>query len=157
MRVDGGYIWKVHTNLLHVLVIVTPRRNNPEVHVQGKADLALNPLKPKLVQILFKNSVRTAKKTQHFTITKINWLTLFKDCCLQWESYETHKYKTKSNWLLRDIQLPLGFKGIIKHHAMKSCRRMGGRPKFPILNFGNRRKWVIRDTTQPLQPLSLTG
>jgi hypothetical protein len=25
-----------------------------------------------------KNSVRTAKKTQHFTVTKINWLTLFK-------------------------------------------------------------------------------
>jgi hypothetical protein len=29
--------------------------------------------------MLFKNSVRTAKKTQHFTITKINWLTLFKE------------------------------------------------------------------------------
>jgi hypothetical protein len=28
---------------------------------------------------IFKNSVRTAKKTQHFTITKINWLTLFKE------------------------------------------------------------------------------
>jgi uracil DNA glycosylase len=25
------------------------------------------------------NSVRTAKKSQHFTITKINWLTLFKE------------------------------------------------------------------------------
>jgi hypothetical protein len=37
------------------------------------------PLKPKLVQIIFKNSVRTAKKTQNFTITKINWLTLFKE------------------------------------------------------------------------------
>jgi hypothetical protein len=29
--------------------------------------------------MIFKNSVRTAKKTQHFTITKINWLTLFKE------------------------------------------------------------------------------
>jgi hypothetical protein len=37
----------------------------------------INPLKPKLVYILFKNSVRTSKRTQHFTITKINWLTLF--------------------------------------------------------------------------------
>jgi hypothetical protein len=36
-------------------------------------------LKPKLIQILFKNSVRTAKKTQLFTITKINWLMLFKE------------------------------------------------------------------------------
>jgi hypothetical protein len=31
------------------------------------------------MQIAFKNSVRTAKKTQHITITKINWLTLFKE------------------------------------------------------------------------------
>jgi hypothetical protein len=28
---------------------------------------------------LFKDLVRTAKKTLHFTITKINWLTLFKE------------------------------------------------------------------------------
>jgi hypothetical protein len=27
--------------------------------------------------LLFNNSDRTAKKTQNFTITKINWLTLF--------------------------------------------------------------------------------
>jgi hypothetical protein len=40
---------------------------------------SFNPLIPRLVWIIFKNSVRTAKKTQHFTITKINWLTLFKE------------------------------------------------------------------------------
>jgi hypothetical protein len=28
--------------------------------------------------MLFKSSVRTSKRTPHFTITKINWLTLFK-------------------------------------------------------------------------------
>jgi hypothetical protein len=28
--------------------------------------------------MLFKNSVRTSERTPHFTITKINWLTLFK-------------------------------------------------------------------------------
>jgi hypothetical protein len=28
--------------------------------------------------MLFKNSVRTSKRTPHFTITKINWLTVFK-------------------------------------------------------------------------------
>jgi hypothetical protein len=38
-----------------------------------------NPLKPALVFILFKNPVRTSKRTPHFTITKINWLTLFKE------------------------------------------------------------------------------
>jgi hypothetical protein len=29
--------------------------------------------------MLFKNSVHTSKRTPHFTITKINWLTLFKE------------------------------------------------------------------------------
>jgi hypothetical protein len=28
---------------------------------------------------MFKNSVRTSKRTPHFTITKINWLTLFRE------------------------------------------------------------------------------
>jgi hypothetical protein len=28
--------------------------------------------------MLFKNPVRTSKRTPHFTITKINWLTPFK-------------------------------------------------------------------------------
>jgi hypothetical protein len=37
------------------------------------------PLKPKVVYVLFKNSVRTSKRTPHFTITRINWLTLFKE------------------------------------------------------------------------------
>jgi hypothetical protein len=37
----------------------------------------LNSLKPKLIQIILNNSVRTAKKTPQFTITKINRLTLF--------------------------------------------------------------------------------
>jgi hypothetical protein len=35
----------------------------------------INPMKPKLVCVLFKNSVRTSKRT-HFTITKISWLNL---------------------------------------------------------------------------------
>jgi hypothetical protein len=38
----------------------------------------LNPLKPKLVWIIFRISVRTTKKTPHFTVTEINRLTLFK-------------------------------------------------------------------------------
>jgi hypothetical protein len=29
--------------------------------------------------MLFKNPVRTSKRTPHFTITKINWLTLVKE------------------------------------------------------------------------------
>jgi hypothetical protein len=36
-------------------------------------------LKPEVTWVTVKNSVLTAKKTQHFAITKINWLTLFKE------------------------------------------------------------------------------
>jgi hypothetical protein len=44
----------------------------------GATYFVLNPLKRKLVQIIFKDSVRTSKRTPYFTITKIDWLTLFK-------------------------------------------------------------------------------
>jgi hypothetical protein len=39
----------------------------------------INPLKLKVAEIVFNNSVRTAKKTPHFTVTEIDWLTLFKE------------------------------------------------------------------------------
>jgi hypothetical protein len=48
----------------------------PGLHPTG--NVKTKSLKPKLVQILFKNSVLTAKETQHFTVTNINRLTLFK-------------------------------------------------------------------------------
>jgi hypothetical protein len=35
-------------------------------------------LNAKLV-LMFKHSVRTAKKTPHFTVSNVNWLTLFKE------------------------------------------------------------------------------
>jgi hypothetical protein len=43
--------------------------------------------------MLFKNSVRTSKRTPHFTITKINWLTLFKFkhvSNMQWDAAINH-------------------------------------------------------------------
>jgi hypothetical protein len=49
---------------------------------------SINPLRPKLIWITFKNSARTAKKTQLFTITKTNWLTLFKEMIAVY--YENH-------------------------------------------------------------------
>jgi uncharacterized protein YbcV (DUF1398 family) len=45
---------------------------------------------------MFKNPVRTSKRTQHFTIAKINWLTLFKEI-------QTHKYKMQRYWLLHHM------------------------------------------------------
>jgi hypothetical protein len=48
-----------------------------------------NALKPKLVQIMFMNAVRTSKRTPHFTITKINWLTLFKEITAVYSENDT--------------------------------------------------------------------
>jgi hypothetical protein len=38
----------------------------------------VNPLKYK-GHFMLKNEVRRAKRTQHFTVTKINWLTMLKE------------------------------------------------------------------------------
>jgi hypothetical protein len=62
------------TNLLNLAVNSLTIPNAQKISISK-----VNPLKPRLVQILFKNSVRTAKKTRHFTVTKINRLTLFKE------------------------------------------------------------------------------
>jgi hypothetical protein len=41
--------------------------------------ISLNPLKPKLVQTIFKKSARTSKRTLYVTITTINLLSLFQE------------------------------------------------------------------------------
>jgi len=47
---------------------------------------------------MFKNPVRTSKRTPHFTITKINWLTLFKEIIAVYSEnrmkhiYKMHRY-----------------------------------------------------------------
>jgi hypothetical protein len=46
-------------------------------------------------RLIFKNSVRTAKKTQLFTITKINWLTLFKEIIAVYSENHTKPINTK--------------------------------------------------------------
>jgi hypothetical protein len=61
----------------------------------NKIKIIINPLKPKIVSIIFKYSVRTAKKTQHFTITKINWLTLFKEIIAVYSENHTKTINTK--------------------------------------------------------------
>jgi hypothetical protein len=76
----------------------------------------LNHLKTTLVQMLVKNSVLTSKRTQHFTITKIKWLTLFKEIIAVYSENHAKPINTKcsitdcqSRWF---IQLPLGLKGL---------------------------------------------
>jgi hypothetical protein len=44
--------------------------------------------------MLFKNSVRTSKRTPYFTITKINWLTLFKEIIAVYSQNHTKPINT---------------------------------------------------------------
>jgi hypothetical protein len=45
--------------------------------------------------MLFKNLVRTSKRTPHFTITKINWLTLFKEIIVVYSENYTQRINIK--------------------------------------------------------------
>jgi len=55
--------------------------------------------------MLFKNSVRTSKRTPHFTITKINWLTLFKEIIAVYnKSHEAHKYTLREKCKVTERQ-----------------------------------------------------
>jgi hypothetical protein len=67
--------------------------------------------------MLFKNSVRTSKRTPHFTITKINWLTLFKEIIAVYSENHSKPIITKFRVTDHDswyIYLPLGFEGLDK-------------------------------------------
>jgi hypothetical protein len=67
--------------------------------------MTVSPLESKIDCTIFKSSVRTSKRTPHFTITKINWLTLFKEIIAVYteKSYKTHKYKMQSYLLLVQV------------------------------------------------------
>jgi hypothetical protein len=76
--------------------------------------MLFNRLKAKLVQMLFKNSVRTSKRTPHFTITKINWLMLFKEIITVYSDCESHTNprKKKQNGQLLIVKAG----GMYKYH-----------------------------------------
>jgi hypothetical protein len=57
--------------------------------------LSLYPLKTKLVWMLFKNSVRTSKRTPHFTITNINWVMVFKELIAVYSENHTEPINIK--------------------------------------------------------------
>jgi hypothetical protein len=48
--------------------------------------------------MLFKDPVRTSKRTPHLTITKINWLTLFKEIIAVYSKVTTLNESGKQSW-----------------------------------------------------------
>jgi hypothetical protein len=53
--------------------------------------------------MLFKNPVRTSKRTQHFTVTKINWITLFKEIIAVYN--ENHANPVNTNTALQTVKI----------------------------------------------------
>jgi hypothetical protein len=70
------------------------RKKTADACIHGPTNY-FNPLKPKLTYIIFKYSVHTSKKTQHFTITKMNWLMLFEEINAVYTGNHTKPSKTK--------------------------------------------------------------
>jgi hypothetical protein len=52
--------------------------------------------------MLFKDSVRTSKRTPHFTITKINWLTLLREIIAVYS--ENHVKPINTKYSITDCQ-----------------------------------------------------
>jgi hypothetical protein len=52
-----------------------------------------------LFRIIFKDSVRTSKRTLHITITKVNWLMLFKEVILVYTENHTEPINTNTELL----------------------------------------------------------
>jgi hypothetical protein len=76
--------------------------------------------------MLFKNSVLTSKRTPNFTITSINFLTLFKEIITVYSENHAKPINTKysitdcqSRWF---IYLPLGLKGLIHNLGRKNLK-----------------------------------
>jgi hypothetical protein len=72
--------------------------------------------------MLFKNSVRISKRTPNFTITKINWLMLFKEIIAVYSENHAKPLSTKfsitdcqSRWF---IYVPLRLKGLKAFHGL---------------------------------------
>jgi hypothetical protein len=66
--------WQSFDGILHRSgnKLATKFRDSIGIHKVTPKMYVFKPLKTKLVYILFKNSVRTSKRTPNFTITKIN-------------------------------------------------------------------------------------
>jgi hypothetical protein len=95
----------VTSDYSHFTVVMTTRHMVHTLLMTGSHEAQLNLWSPKFIHIMFKNSVRTAKKTQLFTITKINWLTLFKEIIAVYSENHTKPMNTKmqSYWLSKQV------------------------------------------------------
>jgi hypothetical protein len=52
--------------------------------------------------MLFKNPVRTSKRTPHFTIAKINWLMLFKEIIAVYSKNHTKSISLNPKYRVTD-------------------------------------------------------
>jgi hypothetical protein len=68
--------------------------------------------------MLFKNSVRTSKRTTHFTITKINWLTLFKEIIAVYSEHHAKLTNTKYSVFIHAIP----YYATHNHHPSKKYK-----------------------------------
>jgi hypothetical protein len=76
-------------------VMALANRTPSDNYYNARLSIAYRPSEAETIEILFKNSVRTAKKTPHFTITNFNWLTLFKEMTAVYNENHTKPINTR--------------------------------------------------------------
>jgi hypothetical protein len=96
-----------------------PQFDHPDNIWRRVQIIALNSLKLKLVLILFKHSVCTAKKTQHITITKLGQLMLFEEIIAVYP--ENHKKLTNTLCGRNAELLIVKASGTYSSHQVKQC------------------------------------
>jgi hypothetical protein len=72
------------------------------------------PFEDEAVYILFKNSARTSKRTPNFTITKINWLMLFKEIIVVYSENHTKPINTNSTLLTVEADGSYSYRSALK-------------------------------------------
>jgi hypothetical protein len=92
--------------------------------------------------MLFKNSVGTSKRTPNFTITKINWLTLFKFNPLK--TREREREERKVGWVVRDTTFNRGGGRKAMFAAMKVPRQCPLVLLVKVSWIGGKNVWKLR-------------
>lgn len=91
-RPQTSYRWVI---LVTVRLIIKESEAMQSAESEMTSKINLSPLTLELVYIICKNSIRTARKTWHFSITKNNFLTVFQEIMLVYSDNNTKTIKIK--------------------------------------------------------------
>jgi hypothetical protein len=102
--------------------------------------------------MLFKNTVRTSKRTPHLTITEINWLTLFKETVTVVQGIIPSCSQNHTRPIIQKVDLVIdkatdivtilkGKEDLIRSVRIRSNKMRGNRTKIAQYLIKHKQKW----------------